>query len=234
MQRTGHPGHTSAMRCALAAAVIAASLLWTPQARADVDVRINIGNAPPPPHFVFRARPHERYFPGEGVYLVDDPGVGDNDMFRYHGYYWIFRDGYWYRSRSWRGPFMVIMPRYVPTVFYRMPPTRWRHHPSGPPRYVRADGDSRGSMHPGGDPHGYVQPQRGGSPPAHAPQAPNPPVRQQPHMNPPMREQPHMNPPMRERPHVAPPARGKHGDKPPGQQKKDDKGNDKGGGHGNK
>jgi hypothetical protein len=106
-------------------------------ARADVQVRIDIGNAPPPPRFVFRARPHEVFFPEQRVYVVDDPGIGDEDCFRYGGYYWVFRDGYWYRSAAWRGPFRVVNPRYVPTVFYRVPATRWKHHPNGPPRFAQ-------------------------------------------------------------------------------------------------
>jgi hypothetical protein len=81
----------------------------------------------------FRTRPHERLYAGESVYIVNDPDIGDFDCFRYGGYYWVFRDGYWYRSTSWRGHFMVIAPNYVPAVFYRMPPARWKHRPSGPP-----------------------------------------------------------------------------------------------------
>jgi len=28
----------------------------------------------------------------------------------------------------------------VPTVFYQLPPTRWKHHPSGPPGLVKKSG----------------------------------------------------------------------------------------------
>jgi hypothetical protein len=109
-------------------------------ARADIDVRINIGDAPPAPHFLFQARPHERFIPGPGVYVVDDPGVGDNDCFRYGGSYWVFRDGYWYRSSGWRGRYVVVQPRYVPAVFYRVPPAHWKHHPNGPPGLAKKGG----------------------------------------------------------------------------------------------
>ena len=87
-------------------------------------------------------------YPGEVVYVVDDPGVGDNDCFRYGGYYWVFRDGYWYRAASWRGPFLVIHPRYVPALFYREPAPRWKHRPSGPPRFMNESGRGpRAPMH---------------------------------------------------------------------------------------
>jgi hypothetical protein len=141
MKRSCLVPYATAIGCAFAAAILAGVLFASAPARADIDVRINIGNAPPAPHVVFRARPHEQYFPGERVYVVDDPGVGDNDCFRYGGYYWMFREGYWYRSSSWRGRFVVIHPRYVPAVFYRMPSSRWKHHPSGPPGLMKK-GDS--------------------------------------------------------------------------------------------
>jgi len=132
--------HATAIGWAFAAAILAGVLFTSVPACADIDVRIDISNAPPAPHFVFRARPHERLFPGERVYVVDDPGVGDYDCFRHGGYYWVFREGYWYRSANWRGRFVVVHPRHVPTVFYQLPPTRWKHHPSGPPGLVKKSG----------------------------------------------------------------------------------------------
>ena len=131
---------TNAIGCAFTAAILAGILFAGVPARADIDVRISIGDAPPAPHLVIRARPHERLFPGERVYVVDDPSIGDNDCFRYGGFYWVFREGYWYRSASWRRPFVVVHPRYVPTVFYQMPPRRWKHHPSGPPGLMKKSG----------------------------------------------------------------------------------------------
>jgi len=144
----------SAVGCAFAAAFLAGILITGAPARADVDVRISIGDAPPAPHIVFRARPHERLFPGDRVYVVDDPGVGDNDCFPYGGYYWVFREGYWYRSANWRRPFVVVHPRHVPATFYQMPPTRWKHHPNGPPDLRRS----------GGGPPGHQRKNDGGPP----------------------------------------------------------------------
>jgi hypothetical protein len=142
-----------------AAAILASALCASVPARADIDVRIDIGNAPPAPQLVFHARPHERYDPRARVYLVDDPGIGNYDCFRYGGYYWLFNDGYWYRSRSWRGGFVVIQPRYVPSSFYRVAPTRWKHHPTGPPGH--------NMMRPGATPPGHAQ-MGGGGPPGQA------------------------------------------------------------------
>ena len=132
--------------CGFATAILAGVLCTHAPARADVDVYIDIGSAPPAPHFVLHVRPHERFYPGERIYVVDDPAFGDYDCFRYGGYYWVFRDGYWYRSRGWRGRFSVIHPRYVPAVFYQLPPTHWKHHPNGPPGLAKKGGVPPGQM----------------------------------------------------------------------------------------
>jgi hypothetical protein len=93
------------------------------------------------------------------VYVVDDPGFGDNDCFRYGGYYWVFREGYWYRSPSWRRRFVVVQPRYVPAVFYQVPPKHWKHRPSGPPGQLkRGNAGPPGHMNEGqGGPPGQTK-----------------------------------------------------------------------------
>ena len=215
MKRSCLVPYATAIGCAFAAAIVAGVLLTSVPARADISVRVDIGSAPPAPHFVFRARPHEQYFPEQRVYIVDDPGIGDYDCFRYGGYYWVFRDGYWYRSAGWRGRFVVVQPRYVPAVFYRVPPTRWKHHPSGPPAFGtgsggpppqparRGDGRPPQVARPGdsGPPAG--QPRSGSWEPAKKSGGP-------------------------------PGLAKKSGSGPPGQAKKDAKGKDKGGGRGGK
>ncbi len=157
MKRSWLVPHAKAVECGFAAVVLAGILLTNAPARADIDVQIDIRSAPPAPIIAFRARPHERRFAGELVYVVDDASVGDNDCFRYDGYYWLFRGGYWYRSTSWRSRFVVVAPRYVPTVFYRLPRARWKHHPNGPPGLAkRSDGRPPGHMKGarGNDKHG--------------------------------------------------------------------------------
>ena len=140
MRRRSLMPFATAIGCAFAAAVLAGVPFISTPVRADIEVRIDIGNAPPPPQFVFRERPRERFLRDYRVYVVDDPGVGDYDCFRYGGYYWVFRDGYWYRSPNWRRRFVVVQPRYVPEVFYRVPPTHWKHRPSGPPGLAKKGG----------------------------------------------------------------------------------------------
>ncbi len=154
MKRSCFVPFATAIGCAFAA-ILAGVLFTGVPARADIDVRIDISNAPPAPHFVLRARPHEQFIPDRRVYVVDDPGVGDYDCFRYGGFYWVFRDGYWYRSPSWRRGFVVVHPRYVPTVFYQVPPKHWKHHPNGPPGLMKRSG---------GGPPGQMKKGDGGPP----------------------------------------------------------------------
>ena len=158
MQRHSPMPCARAFGSVFAAAILAGALCASTPARASIDVRIDIGNAPPAPHMMFHARPHERFDPGTRVYVVDDPGVGDYDCFRYGSYYWLFNDGYWYRSRSWRGGFVVVQPRYVPASFYNVSPAHWKHRPNGPPGHA---------MRPGGMPPGQM-PMGGGGPPGQA------------------------------------------------------------------
>lgn len=130
MKRSPFALQATAIGLVFAVACVAGSLFSSVPAGAQITVHVDIGNAPPPPRFVFRSRPHETYIASQRVYVVDDPRVGDNDCFRYGGDYWLFRDGYWYRARSWRSPFVVVQPRYVPTAFYQVPPAHWKHAPA--------------------------------------------------------------------------------------------------------
>ena len=84
------------------------------------------------------------------------------------GFYWLFRGGYWYRSAGWRGQFVVVHPRYVPSVFYQMPPARWKHRPSGPPGHMdQGSGGPPSHMRQGeGGPAGHMN-QGNGGPPGH-------------------------------------------------------------------
>jgi hypothetical protein len=111
----------------LAAGVALMGLASARAASADVHVQLQIGDAPPPPHVVFVREPHVVYVPEERVYVVDDPYAGDHDYFRYGTSWYVFTDGYWYRAASWRGPFFVVEPRYVPTAIYHVPPGHWKH-----------------------------------------------------------------------------------------------------------
>jgi hypothetical protein len=236
--------HPLFRKYATTAALLAAFVLPAGTARAGVAVRIDIGNAPHSSRVFFRSRPRERFYAGERVYVIED--AGDYDCFRYGGWYWVFEDGYWYRARTWRGRFFVVDPVYVPDFFYRMPPSRWRHRPDGPPQHMRPMRDGlhdRGRM-PGGRP-GMDAPHGGNGMPMRTPPRiespqftprPQPPRGNPPHMNPPQEHRPpeRVQPPQQQRRPDAPardrgrPNRPAPREDPKHDQKKHDQKNDRG------
>ena len=97
----------------------------------NVSWSVTVGNAPPPPAIEFRHEPRLVVVPGSTVYVLDD--ACDYDVFRYGVFWYVFDDGYWYRARTYRGPFVVVSARYVPAAMSNVPAKYWRHPHGGPP-----------------------------------------------------------------------------------------------------
>lgn len=124
----------------LAALVVAASTAVVTPAKAgtSVDVQIQVGDRYRGGEVVFRSEPDVVVVPSTRVYYVQDD---DHDVYRY-GSYWYFVDrGYWYRARSWRGPFFHINYVSVPRPI-RVVPVQYRRHwkQPGPPPHAVAKG----------------------------------------------------------------------------------------------
>ena len=111
------------------------------ETRTYFNFQIGIGDAPPPPRIYFRSRPEYVYIPNSSVYVVSTSY--DYDMFRYGGYFYVCDDGFWYRSRSYRGPFRVLDVRYVPRPVFYVPERNWKHHWKNM-TYANWDDDDRG------------------------------------------------------------------------------------------
>ncbi len=104
-------------------------------AQGAVGFSIFLSNAPPPPRVVFYHEPQFIMVPEDEVYVCDDPDV-DYDVFRYGSFFYMYSDGYWYRSRNYGGPFMAIRIDYVPQPIFAVGGYgyRWREQarwPSG-------------------------------------------------------------------------------------------------------
>lgn len=97
-----------ALSFALALSVLPAA------ARAQVDVRIQVGLPVAPPLLVVQP----------GIQVVED---WHEEVFFTRGYYWVRRDGYWYRARAPRAAFVYVEPRHVPIGLVRMPPGHYKH-----------------------------------------------------------------------------------------------------------
>src|SRR5450759_68633 len=93
-------------RCLLAGAAIAAAIVFSEPARAEVGVNINIG-----PPVVVGYPPHSVLVPRSQVYFSPDPQV---DIFFYGGYWWSPRGDRWYRAWAPNGPWGEIDRRRVP------------------------------------------------------------------------------------------------------------------------
>lgn len=123
----------SRFACLVLAMCAGAGLFVTaPRVDASVPVTISIG-APPPPVIVFHEEPRWVMVPGSRVYMVEEEDQPAYDVFRYGGWYFIYNDGYWYRSTRWSGPFMAVRERFVPRPIMLVPSERWHQHPHGMP-----------------------------------------------------------------------------------------------------
>ncbi len=83
-------------------------------AAAGVNVNLNIG----PPAVVVSEPPEVVAVPQSMVYFA--PGVSVELLF-YDGYWWTPKEGHWFRSRAYNGPWVTVGPRYVPAEIVRLP-----------------------------------------------------------------------------------------------------------------
>lgn len=112
-------------RILLLVSVLCCSSLSYNNACAEVNVNIRV-NIPLPP-FVFPAPPPVFVVPGTYVYAVPDIEI---DVLFYQGYWYRPYRDYWYRSRSYNGPWRYIERRRIPGVLFTLPPD-FRHMPPG-------------------------------------------------------------------------------------------------------
>ena len=121
----------------LVLALALAGLAPPAHAGAQVSIQLNLPAVLPP---LVVAQP--------GVQVVQDY---DEEIFFSGGYYWVRRDGYWYRAADPRARWYYVRPAAVPVVIARMPPGQYRHwHGHGwraQGRPWRGEGGERGHGH---------------------------------------------------------------------------------------
>ena len=111
----------------LAGSALALCLAIPAMARTDIHVSLDLGSAPPPPVVVVSRAPRTVWLPDYQAYVVQDRSyMNGEDAFRVGLYWYVYDDGYWYRARTWRGPFAVISDTYVPVTLARIPARHWR------------------------------------------------------------------------------------------------------------
>ena len=84
----------------------------------------------------FPEEPAVQLVPSTMVYYVRDR---DCDLYRYGRYWYFLEDGYWYRARSWQGPFLHLQESSVPRSI-RTVPLNYRRHWPGPSPQAMAPG----------------------------------------------------------------------------------------------
>lgn len=91
-------------------AAVTGMLLGTPHTDAQAEVNVNI-NTRNRPTFVIDSRPDFVIIPGRGFSV----SIGSPyDIIRYGSLYYVYQDGYWYRSSHYRGPWIAVRERHLP------------------------------------------------------------------------------------------------------------------------
>jgi len=84
------------------------------------EVNIQVGvNVPPPPPLLIPAPPPLVVVPRTYVYFAPEVEV---DIFFYQGYWYRPYEGRWYRAKSYKGPWIYLVPEKVPHPVLRIPP----------------------------------------------------------------------------------------------------------------
>jgi hypothetical protein len=104
--------------------------------RAIAQVNIQVGvSVPPPPPLVIPAPPPMVVVPKTYVYFAPEVEV---DVFFYHGYWYRPHQGRWYRSASYKGPWVHVVREKMPATLLRLPPD-FRHLPPGHRRVTHGE-----------------------------------------------------------------------------------------------
>jgi hypothetical protein len=162
----GGPRQEGVMRrCFARAIVLGAVLLQATPAASSLyyGFQIGISNAPPPPVVREVREPYCVRATDAMVYVVEDDRFRvDGDAFRYGQYWFVFTGGYWYRARTFRGPYVAMDVRRVPRAVLCVPRSMWWHHLlGGPPgqlkktRMAGGDGDDDAPRSEHGHGHGH-------------------------------------------------------------------------------
>jgi hypothetical protein len=78
----------------------------------------------------FGTTPHWVGVEGTSVQVIREGERPGYDMFRYGSYYYVYNNNRWYRSTQWRGRFILVDDRSIPSEFRRVPRNHWHSYPS--------------------------------------------------------------------------------------------------------
>lgn len=108
--------------------------------------------APAPPAITFYSTPRWETIPGTSVAWVGENQRPSYDLFRLGSNYYIYNNGYWYRSAQLDRKYVVIDDRKVPAAFAQIPNDRWRSYPPG---WMNPKNPHYSGKHDNGSPKGH-------------------------------------------------------------------------------
>ncbi len=106
------PRRLAAMKTALR---LAALLLLAAPATSFAQLEIRLGFPAPPPLVVV----------SPGIQVVPNHA---EEVFFTGGFYWLRRDGHWFRAREHNAAWVQVQPAIVPAALVRIPPGQYRHY----------------------------------------------------------------------------------------------------------
>jgi hypothetical protein len=122
---------TTKLLIAVLALGAAATMMGGPTATANAGESRTWNRVPQPPAVTFRRAPIWEVIPGTRVSWIRERDRPNYDLFRSGSSYYLYNDGYWYRSNRLDRRFTVIQERYVPMAFSGIPDNHWRNYPPG-------------------------------------------------------------------------------------------------------
>ena len=150
------------LMAALAALLLPAAIPARSEAAVSVGVSLHVGNPYRGLSLHFRSQPDMALIPASQVYYTRNY---DHDLYRYGRSWYYVEDDCWYRSSSYRGPFVRIDVSSVPRQIWNVP-TDYRRGWGGPPAHAPAYGYRRNQGQTGYDRgwnnDGYRGQQQGG------------------------------------------------------------------------
>lgn len=92
----------------------------------------------PPPPIVVETEPRVVLIPETDVYYAPDVAA---NLYVVGGFWFYLHDGHWFRGRSYRGPWVFVEERHLPSGLRRIPPGFRRHAPDREERREHGRGD---------------------------------------------------------------------------------------------
>lgn len=111
--------------------ILAALLLAAPAFAQDPNYNTDRTSAPLPPTVSFRNAPVWVKVPGTNVSIVGQDQRPTYDMFAFDNQYYIYNEGYWYRSDLLNGPYVALELNALPPEFRTVPRASWISYPAG-------------------------------------------------------------------------------------------------------